>query len=169
VLTLALGISTNCTIFSLISLMYFRPLPVKDADRLVVLLQQRPRNELPHGFCWADYQDYRAHVAEFSDLLAISFRGANIRVAGRAPDRRWIEAVSGNYFAMLGIEPLMGRLFLPGEGEEAGADPVIVLAHNYWRTHLGGDPGIVGRKVAINGGGVATLRVTTTHLTRVST
>src|SRR5262249_57829890 len=59
-----------------------------------------------------------------------------------------------------GREAVMGGLFLPGEGEEAGADPVIVLAHNYWRTHLGGDPGIVGRKVAINGGAFTAIGIT---------
>jgi predicted permease len=151
VLTLALGLSANTTIFSLVSMLFFQPLPVKDAERLVVVLQQYPKDEFPRGLSWADYQDYRAQVQEFSDVLAIFFRPAHLSLEGRTPDRTWIEAVSGNYFAMLGIEPMSGRLFLPGEGERPGADPIVVLAHHYWRTRLGADPGIVGRSMVING------------------
>jgi len=151
VLTLALGLSTNTTIFSIISALFFQPLQVKDAGQLVVVLQQNAKAEFPQGLPWADYQDYRAQVQEFSGMLAISFRPAHLSVEGRTPDRTWIEAVSGNYFSMLGIEPFAGRLFVPGEGERPGADPVAVLAHYYWQTRLGSDPGIVGRSLVING------------------
>jgi predicted permease len=100
---------------------------------------------------WSDYQDYRSEIKEFSDMLAISFRPAHLSIEGRTADRTWIEAVSGNYFSMLGITPLTGRLFQPGEGEKRGADPVAVLGYDYWQTRLGGDPGIVGRAIVING------------------
>ena len=151
VLTLAFGLSVNATVFSLISSLFLRPLPVKDAERLVVVLRQRADHELLGGMSWSDYQDYRSGIAEFSDALALSFRPAHLSVDGRAADRTWIEAVSGNYFSMLGVTPLTGRLFLPGEGERPGADPIAVLSYDYWRTRLGGDPGIVGRAVVING------------------
>ncbi len=151
VLTLAFGLSVNITIFSLIGFMFRQPLPVKNADRLVVVLQQRADREVPQGMSWRDYQDYRAGIPEFSDMLAISFRPAHLSIEGRTADRTWIEAVSGNYFSMLGISPLAGRFFQPGEGERQGADPVAVLSYDYWQSRLGGDPGIVGRSAAING------------------
>jgi predicted permease len=151
VLTLAFGLSVNTTIFSLVSFLFLKPAPVQNPDRLVVVLQQRPGSDFPSGMSWSDFQDYRAELAEFSDMLAISYRPAHLSFAGRAPDRTWIESVSGNYFSMLGITPLSGRLFQPGEGEKRGADPVAVLGYDYWQTRLGGDPGVVGSTAVING------------------
>ena len=151
VLTLGFGLSVNITIFSLISTLFLRPLPVNNAERLVVVLRQHANSEFPGGMSWRDYQDYRAEIPEFSDMLALAFRPAHLSVAGRTADRTWIEAVSGNYFSMLGVTPLSGRLFQPGEGEKPGADPVAVLGYDYWHTRLGGDPGIVGRTAVING------------------
>jgi predicted permease len=149
--TLAFGLSVNTTIFSLISFFFLRPLPVPNAERLVVVLQQRAKSEFLSGMAWRDFQDYRAGIAEFSDMLAISYRPAHLSIVGRSPDRTWIEAVSPNYFSMLGVAPLAGRLFQPGEGEKRGADPVVVLGYDYWQTRLGGDQQIVGRTAVING------------------
>ena len=117
VLTLALGLSVNATIFGLISAMFLRPLPVRDAERLVVVLQQYPNRDLRSGLAWSDYIDYRAQVRECNDVIALAFRTANLVVANRLADRAWIEAVSGNYFSMLGVAPLAGRFFLPGDVE----------------------------------------------------
>ncbi len=165
VLTLAFGLSVNITIFSLISLVFLQPLPVKDAERLVIVLQQRANREFPQGMSWSDYRDYRAGIPEFSDMLAISFRPAHLSIEGRTADRTWIEAVSGNYFSMLGIAPLTGRFFEPGEGEKPGVDPVAVLGYDYWQTRLGGDPGIVGRSAAINGRAVTIIGIAPRNFT----
>jgi predicted permease len=151
VLTLALGLSVNATIFGLISSIFLRPLPVKDADRLVVVMQQYPNSELRSGMAWSDYNDYREQIRDFSDILAIGFRPASLRIDGQPPDRAWIEAVSGNYFSMLGVAPFAGRLFLPGEAERPNADPIAILSYDYWLTRLGGDPSFVGRTIAVNG------------------
>ena len=151
VLTIGFGLSVNITIFSMIRLLFLQPLPVENAGRLVVVLQQRENAEFAHGMSWSDFQDFRAGISEFSDMLAISFRPAHLSIPGRTADRSWIESVSGNYFSMLGIRPQAGRLFQPGEGEKRGADPVVVLGYDYWQTRLGGDPGIVGSAAVING------------------
>lgn len=163
--TLALGLSTNVTLLSLINLLLFKPLPVKDADRLVVLLEQTSSGESPRGLSWTDYRDYRAQVGAFSDVLALVFRPAHLAVTGRTADRAWIEGVSGNYFTMLGVTPQAGRLFLPGEGETRGADPIAVISHHYWQTRLGGDPGIVGRAIAINGRSLTVIGITPPEFT----
>jgi predicted permease len=151
VMTLAFGLSVNATIFELISSMFLRPLPVKDADRLVLVLQRNPNSDFIGGLSWSDFQDYRMQIGEFSDMLALAFRPAHLSVNGLPADRTWIEGVSGNYFSMLGITPMTGRFFMPEEGRQPNADPVAVLGYDYWQTRLGGDLGIVGRAITING------------------
>lgn len=151
VLTLAFGLSVNATIFGLISAIFLRPLAVKDADRLVVVLQQHPNREMRSGMAWSDYRDYRTQIQEFDDVLALTFRPASVRIQDRPADRTWIEAVSGNYFSMLGITPLAGRFFLPGEGEKPNADPIAILGYDYWSTRLGGDLRLIGQQIAVNG------------------
>ncbi len=167
VLTLAFGLSVNITIFAVIDSLFLRPLPVHDAERLVVVMRQQANTEFARGLAWRDFQDYRAGIAEFSDMLALAFRPAHLSFAGHTPDRTWIEAVSGNYFSMLGVQPFRGRLFEPGEGEKPGADPVAVLGYYYWQTHLGSDPGIVGRTAVINGRGFTVIGIAPPTFTSV--
>jgi predicted permease len=151
VFTLALGISANITIFSIISDFFFRPLPVKNPDQLVLVLQKSAIWKMPHGHSWLDFRDYRERLNVFSDMLAVTMGPAHLSVEGRQPEREWIEMVSGNYFSMLGVEPKLGRLFRPGEGETPGADPIIVLSYDYWQSRFGGSPSVVGGKINVNG------------------
>jgi len=151
VFTLALGISANITIFSIISDFFFKPLPVKDPDRLVLVLQKSAVWKMPHGHSWLDFRDYRERLDVFSDMLAVTLGPAHLSVAGHQPEREWIETVSGNYFSMLGVEPKLGRLFQRGEGEKPGADPIVVLSHDYWQRKFGGDPSVIGNVINING------------------
>jgi putative ABC transport system permease protein len=151
VFTLALGIGANITIFSMISEFFFKPLPVKDPERLVLVLQRSAVWDKPHGHSWPDFRDYRERLDVFSDMLAVGMGPAHLSVAGQQPDREWIEIVSGNYFSMLGVEPKLGRFFHPEEGETPGAAPVVVLSHEYWQRKFGGDPSAVGKTINING------------------
>ncbi|HEU0177408.1 MAG TPA: ABC transporter permease [Blastocatellia bacterium] len=150
VITLALGISANTTIFSIISEFFFKPLPVKDPDQLVLVLQKSAVWKMPHGHSWLDFRDYRERLEVFSDMLAVAMNPVHLSVAGHQPEREWIEAVSGNYFSMLGVEPKLGRLFRREEGEKPGADPIVVLSHDYWRRKFGGDPSAIGKTININ-------------------
>ena len=151
VFTLALGLSANATILGMIRVFFFQPLPVKDAERLVVVLQKTAVIEFPHGHSWLDYRDYRERVPEFEEVLALFLTPANLGIPGAQAERTWIEAVSGNYFTMLGAEAGLGRVFGPEEGERVGGESMVVLAHHYWRTKLGADPGVVGRTIQLNG------------------
>ncbi len=151
VFTLALGISANITIFSIISEFFFKPLPVKEPDRLVLVLQKSAVWNKPHGHSWLDFRDYRERLEVFSDMLAVAMGPAHLSIAGHQPDREWIEMVSGNYFSMLGVEPKLGRLFYREEGEMPGADPIVVLSHDYWQRKFGGDPSVIGKALSING------------------
>src|SRR5262245_47015547 len=151
VFTLAIGISANITIFSIVSEYFFKPLPVKDPERLVWALQKNAVWDKPHGHSWLDFRDYRERLGVFSDMLAVAMGPAHLSVAGHQPDREWIEMVSGNYFSMLGVEPKLGRLFRREEGEKPGADPVVVLSHDYWQRKFGGDASVIGKTLNVNG------------------
>jgi predicted permease len=151
ILTLALGISANVTIFAIISSIFLQPLPVKNPDQLVLVLQKDAVWKMPHGTSWLDYLDYRARVEPFEDAIAVMMNPVHLSSPGQQPERAWVEAVSDNYFSVLGVEPAQGRLIQPGEGKTINAAPIIVLSHRYWQSKFGGDPGVVGRTIIING------------------
>ncbi len=167
ILTLALGLSANMTIFGMIDALFFQPLGVRDADRLAVVSRYSSKGDFAPYVSWADYQDYRDNVPAFSDTVALAFRPVHLARKGQPPRRSWIEAVSSNYFRALGATPAHGRLLLPGEGETMGADPVVVLSHHYWVDQLGADPGIVGGTVEINGSPLTVIGVAAPEFTGV--
>jgi hypothetical protein len=77
--------------------------------------------------------------------------GKFLTMAGSKPDRIFTDYVAGDYFDFLGAKPLLGRFFLASEGVMPGADPLIVLSYDYWKQHLGSDPNVIGRQVALKG------------------
>lgn len=150
-LTLALGIGANTAIFSMVNSFLLRPLPVKDAQQITVLAFQQKKGSVQSNFSVADYRDIRNETSSvFSGLFGYQLGMDGLSVNGK-PERIMTNYVSGNYFTALGIQPELGRLFLPSEGEVVGADPVLVLGYAYWKNHFGGDPSIVGRKVSLDG------------------
>jgi predicted permease len=151
VLTLALGIGANTAIFSVVDSLLFRPLPVKDPGQVHVLTLRQKNGPVLAQFSIADFRDLQQQTAEvFSGVIGYLYGMDGLSVSGRA-DRVLTNYVSGNYFSMLGIQPEIGRFILPSDGEGAGAAPVMVLSHAYWKQHFGGDPDIVGRKVSVDG------------------
>src|SRR5271156_4390900 len=151
VITLALGIGANTAIFSMVDAFLLRPLPVKDPAQITVLAYQLKQGNFQTQFSLADYRDIRGQsTGVFSDVIAYQFGLDGLSVDGKA-DRVMTNYVTGNYFSALGLKPALGRLILPSEGEVPGADPVMVLGYSYWQTRFGGDPGIVGRKVSVDG------------------
>jgi predicted permease len=155
VITLALGIGANTTIFSMVDSFLLRPLPVQDPAQMTVLSQtvsQTHKNDttLPI-FSIAEYRDLRSQTSEvFSGVLAYQYGMDGLSANGKT-DRVLTNFVSGNYFSLLGLKPALGRFILPSEGEVVGADPVMVLSYSYWQTHFGGDSEIVGKTVTLNG------------------
>ena len=152
VLTLALGLSANITVFSVIDVFFFQPITgVERSEELVVMTREDPRNQFASAISWADYEDYRDNVPGFSDLAVILFRPAHLSRPGQAAHRTWVEFVSPNYFELAGTRPALGRLFLPGEGLATGADLTVILSYRYWRDRLGSDPSVVGSAIMVNG------------------
>ena len=151
VLTLAVGIGVNAAIFSLISDLFFRPLPVKDPGGLVQVVNKVPISTFLIGYEYPDYLDIRDRATALSGLIAYSTTWISLAASGSPPERTGVAVVTGNYFSFFGVDAAQGRLFSPGEGEKIDADPVVVLAHRYWQRRFGGDPSIVGKIVSVNG------------------
>ena len=150
VLTLALGIGANTAIFSLGNVFMFRPLPAKDAERLAVVAVQYHADDDPGQLSYLDYQDYRKQSNVFTEMTFYELDLAGIGYRGHA-DRVIMAYVPSNFFAMLGLRPALGRLIAPGEGDEPKTGPVVVLGHSYWQRRFGGDPGVIGRSVTLDG------------------
>ena len=151
VITLALGIGANTAIFSMVDAFLLRPLPVADPEQITVLASQQKQGNFVTQFSVADYRDIQNQTSGvFSDVFAYQFGLDGLSVDGKA-DRIMTNYVSGNYFSALGLKPALGRFILPSEGDVLGRDPVMVLGYSYWQTRFGGDPGIVGRKVSVDG------------------
>ena len=158
VLTLALGIGANTAVFSVVNSFLFNPLPVRDPGRLVVVAYHDPKANFPHEISNADLQDFQAHSEVTSDMTAFLVNFAGLSTGDRS-ERVFVTFAKGNYFSSLGIQPALGRLFLPGEGETSGSDPVMVLGYSYWMRRFNGDPSVVGQSVNLNGQAVTIIGV----------
>jgi predicted permease len=150
VITLALGIGANTAIFSAVNGMLLRPLPVANADRLMVVAGQLKGNTDLSGISYLDYRDLRAQLHGFSDLFAYSLNLMGLEADNKA-DSIVVNYVTSNYFSALGLKPALGQLIYGDQAEEQGREPVIVLCHSYWKKRFNSDPGIVGRQVKLNG------------------
>jgi predicted permease len=151
VLTLALGIGANTGIFSLLN-GYLRPLPVPDADRIVVLAAEMPGDDtgFRFGFSLPALNDYRTETGAFSDVFGFETRIAGFTSHGKTTQFLY-QAVTGNLFTGLQLPPVAGRTFEPGEGERLGTEAVVMLSYLFWQRRFGGDPAVVGTVVRIDG------------------
>ena len=150
VLSLALGIGANTTIFTVVNAILLNALPVRDLPRLVEmdtvdskLLVTQARSE-KLGMSFPNFQDYRRDNQVFTDLAA--FMPIAVTWSGGAEPRELQgELVSANYFDVLGIRPARGRFFMPDEDTKPNGNDVAVLSYSLWANKLGSDPGIIGK------------------------
>lgn len=150
VLTLALGIGANTAIFSVVN-GWLRPLPVTYPNQIMVLAAQQKGDTLGiYYFSYMDLVDFRKQTDTFSDLFGYQIGLGGFSAGGRAEPLVY-SYVTGNFFSALGIQPAAGRLFLPGEGEQPGATPIVVLGYAYWQKRFGGDAGVIGKQVRVDG------------------
>jgi predicted permease len=151
VLTLALGIGANTAIFSMVNSVLFRPLPVHDPDQIVaVAIQQQDAPIGSSGFSYLEFSDFRDQSTKVIDLFGSAMDLVDLSVDERA-EQIGVSFVTGNYFPALGVKPVLGRLILPHEAETFGEEPVLVLGHSYWQRRFGTDPGVLGKRVRVNG------------------
>jgi predicted permease len=146
-LSLGLGIGANTAIFSLVNAALLRPLPVRDADRLasVFLTDQRNPGNLPLSDL--NYQDLRDENQVFTEMAAFTFAQLNYST-GTESEQIAAQVVSGNYFALLGAEPALGRGFRAEE--DKSMVPVTVISYGFWDRRLGQDPNAVGKTLTLN-------------------
>jgi predicted permease len=151
VLSLALGIGANATIFSLVDAVLLRPLPVAGSDRLVALYTQDARNPGSLPLSYPNFLDIRNGNRSFSTLAAHRPVTLSLSSEGAEPEKIPGELVSWGYFEMLGVRPALGRTFLNEEDGAPGAHPVAVLTHSFWQRRFGGDRAILGKTLVLNG------------------
>lgn len=151
VLTLALGISVNTTVFSWIDHMLLRPFPgITEPESLALVEMHTASGEFRNGMSFLDYLDYRDHAKLLKGLAVARFTPLSLGGDGR-PRRAWGELVSGNYFDVLGVKPALGRTFTPEEGRrEAGSGPVVVISHSLWKSYFRADPNVLGKRLRVN-------------------
>ena len=161
VLTLALGIGANTTIFSAIDAVLLNPLPYKNPERLMVMWETNKhlgpemwdRNEVAIG----NFLDWRERNQVFDQLGALFDTDMNLTGVGE-PQRIKSYVVTTNFFQVLGVQPMLGRSFLPEE-EKPGAPFTVILGHDLWQRQFGSDPNIINRSLTFNGHQVAVVGV----------
>jgi predicted permease len=150
IISMALGIGANTSIFSLLDTVLLRPLPVHEPARLVELYGTLHNGASVTLQSYPNYKDYRDRNTVLSGLCAYRVVVSALSHGGRN-ERVWGYLVSGNYFDVLGVKPALGRAFLPEEDQTPGSHPVAVLSHGAWERRFGSDPSIVGQTVQFNG------------------
>ena len=158
VLSLALGIGANTSIFSVVNAALLRPLPVTQPERLTFVFNGTTTR--PWGTAsYPDYLDYRDKSEVFSDLLTYS----SITVSAGNDDQTEVisgSIVSGNFFDVLGLRTALGRTFTPEEDTTPNTHPVAVISHGLWQRRFGGDPKVIGRQIALGGHSFTVVGVT---------
>jgi predicted permease len=150
VLTLALGIGANTAIFSVVDAVLLRPLPYANPDGLVVVFDNFLNMGLPEiSVSIPEFVDYRERNGVFTDIAAWFTGTANLTETGE-PEQIRVAYVSASLFPLLGVEPAAGRAFTPEE-DQPGNDTVVVLSHGLWQRRFGGDQGIVGKTLRLDG------------------
>src|SRR6266571_1661977 len=149
VTTLALGIGANATIFTWIKAVLLASLPGIEQPEKLVEIWGATRNNSALSSSYVDYLDYRDQNKILSGLIAHQVLPLNL---GRSekPERVWGAIVSGNYFGLLGVKPLIGRTFLPEEDRTPNTHPVVVIGYGLWQRHFGADPNVLGRTITLN-------------------
>ena len=127
VVTLALGIGVNTAVFSVVNTIVLRPLPVRDGDRLVVIASERTSSRTLRGVSFPDLQDYRpATFNVFEDIAGYGVGFLGLASVGNQPGASdLVTWVTGNYFSLLGIRPVLGRMIRTDEGTPGRTDPVV--------------------------------------------
>ena len=153
VLTLALGIGLTTAVFTLVNGVLLKPLPFDDPDRLVRIWTANPSEGVSRGiWSWPDFRDYREATDRLESLSAFAgFRmGGAILTGVPEPTELATAFVSGGFFETLGVEPVLGRTFTPDE-DIIGRDQVALASYGWWQRAWGGDPGLVGRTLTLDG------------------
>jgi putative ABC transport system permease protein len=149
-LSLALGIGANTAIFSLVDAVLLRPLPFHEPDRLVMVWEEASRIGFPRNTpAPANYADWKAQNQSFEDLAALRYGSYNLTDENE-PEKVEAQAVTANFFPLLGVAPVRGRSFAPEEDQPEG-NKVVLLSYSLWQRRFGGDPELIGKELLLDG------------------
>ncbi|HST31780.1 MAG TPA: ABC transporter permease [Chthoniobacterales bacterium] len=154
IVTFALGIGANTAVFSVVNAVLLRPLPFHDPQNLVAIGEFDPREKADPGteiqsMSYLDYVDWRDQAKVFERIGVYTNQAVSTLTDGSQATHVQGESVSANLFALLGVQPMLGRTFLPNEDEPG--NHVVVLSHELWQRRFGGDHAIVGKDVTLDG------------------
>lgn len=149
ILSLALGIGANTAIFSLVNMVLFRQLPVANAEQVVTVSATGKDGDMS-AHSYLNYVDMRDRNDVLSGLLAYRFAPMSLSQNGNN-EKVWGYLVSGNYFDVLGVKPVIGRGFSPEEDKTRLSHPVAIISHALWQKRFGGESSVVGNDVLVNG------------------
>ena len=150
VITLALGIGANTTTFSTVNAMLLRPFPFPNLDRIVTVWETAPKQDDNHlSPAPANFRDWSEQSTQFDQLAAVHGWDANL-TGGSVAEHVEGSQVTANFFSLLGMPPQLGR-YIGSADFHGGVAAVVVISNGFWRQHLGGDPGLVGRQLLLNG------------------
>jgi predicted permease len=151
VLSLALGIGANSAIFGLADAILLRPLPILAPSSVLNIGTITPDN--PYGgVSYPNYRDLLAKSQSFDGMIASEFSTVSVATSAKAlPQVYFGVLVSDNFFQALGVQPALGRAFLPEEGKVPGRDAVVVISDDFWQTQFAKDPSVIGRSIRIKG------------------
>jgi len=150
ILTLALGIGANTTIFSLVNAVVFRPFGVERQNELAFFNTRTNKAEFP-ALSYPDYKDYRDRNTVFNGMAMYRIVPMNLSRGSGENSRLWGYEVTGNYFDLLGVSAIRGRLLHPEDDVNKGGHPLAVITYNCWQRRFAADPDIAGKKVKVNG------------------
>lgn len=150
ILSLALGIGANAVVFSWIEAVLLHPLPGVRDDRAIVALVGTKGADVWHTVSPPDIGDYAQLTEIFAGVIGSQVSPTCLTVNGQS-EWAYSQIATANYFDVLGVQPILGRTFLPEEGTKPSGAPVLVLSEAFWKRRFGGDPGIIGRAVELNG------------------
>jgi putative ABC transport system permease protein len=149
VLTLALGIGANTAVFSVVNAVLLQSLPYKDPGRLVYVWTTMISQGVPiSGSAAPDFREWRTRNHVFEDMAAYHYDNYNLAIPGQEPLRVQGAAVSPEMFSLLGVNPLLGRAFLPEE-EQWGRHRSVLLGYSFWQAQFGGQRDVLGRNLQI--------------------
>lgn len=152
VITLALAIGANTAIFSVVYPVLLRSLPFQDPDRLVTVGEARP--DAPCCAYWASYPDFLDWTADAKSFQSFAgYANDAFTITGNGePKTVYASMVTTNFFSTLGVTPVLGRTFLPGEDLPSGSGPnVVLITYSFWRSDFGGDRSVIGRSIRLDG------------------
>jgi putative ABC transport system permease protein len=149
IVTLALGIGANTAIFSVVNELLLSPLPYRNAEQVVMLWEVTPEGRHQNTTSRANFRAWKAQNTSFQDLAAFTDQRFNMTGDGE-PEELSVQLATPEIFNVLGVDPLLGRTFLPEDGEPANMD-VAVLSYPFWQRRFGGQSNIVGQQLTLSG------------------